>query len=235
MESPTINGRTMLDLNKKYQSYKFANGGLMLGMCTHGIVYYWKPLIRQESPRDVVDGMRCFKFSLRLLSMTIYPASLPILGRTLAESTTWPPGATTTAWSFLTIHGGVHGPRRCELWIDYWLGASHSFGFSDRFHQTNSKKPMASLRCMSLINSFRGLDSQICEQQNSMLKKKLPSHSTIGIHWQTKKREGVTGTSKTSSQHRTESTQTPPIFLRCNKLSNRTANTLSEHKCLTCF
>ena len=50
------------DCSKLFEKFARKSGGIMLGMCTHGIVHCMKFMLTYESPRDIVDLLKSLKY-----------------------------------------------------------------------------------------------------------------------------------------------------------------------------
>lgn len=55
------------EMRKLFPSYRGTNGGVLFGLCEHGIVYYCKYLVRGEGSRDILDALLSFKFKPKYL------------------------------------------------------------------------------------------------------------------------------------------------------------------------
>ena len=50
------------DCSKLFEKFAQKSGGVMLGMCTHGVVHCMKFMLTYESPRDIVDLLKSLKY-----------------------------------------------------------------------------------------------------------------------------------------------------------------------------
>lgn len=165
------------DMIKLFPSYTHTNGGLLTGSCKHGIVYYCKFLIRGEGARDVLDAVLSFKkvpkcivyddaarladHARKRLSPEMYSELLGSLhGRVLADN-----------------EANISMAKQClKDKRDYVLSKlpeDRCLFLYDRLHQCNSKKPNAVLRYMSLVKDLKGVNSQVAEELNSFLKRRM--------------------------------------------------------------
>lgn len=164
---------TISEMMKIFPKASGSSGGILFGVCEHGVIYYAKYLIRGEGSRDILDAILSFRITPRYivyddaaqvashaakrLSFEEYIKLFgPNHGRVLSETT-----------ENISIATDIYAGRRLPL---EWNG-KHTLLLYDRFHERNSKKLSAILRRLNILKRFRnGLNSQAAEQLNRQLR-----------------------------------------------------------------
>lgn len=161
------------EMRKLFPSYRGTNGGVLFGLCEHGIVYYCKYLVRGEGARDILDAILSFKFKPKYL---IYDDA-----GTLAVHITKRFGQ-DAAKGMIGSYGGRVIPvtdQSFEIAKNYLNESKcpiteapqgQMLILYDRFHQENSKKKCAILRRLDLVTRTRKVNSQHAEQLNRQVR-----------------------------------------------------------------
>nr|XP_039269852.1 uncharacterized protein LOC120344622 isoform X3 [Styela clava] len=150
---------------KMYKSIKHCGGGIVHFRCPHGICYYMKYLLRQESARDYIDGILSLKRQPHAIISDI-ASQVAHHGEARKRGIFGPDKGMLFAYTDKNLELEKHGSLP-----QVKLDAHKKYSLCDRFH-TRSKKKTAE-------NSFRNLkycsdlniNTSVAEQENAHMAK----------------------------------------------------------------
>lgn len=162
------------EMRKLFPSYKTTNGGILFGLCEHGIVYYAKYLVRGEGARDILDALLSFKhkpsyviyddagrlalhIEKRLGLLESNEMIGPFRGRVIDETPE-------------SIEYAELIKKYERTFIIESAAPGKTLILYDRFHQENSSNPNAVLRHINLVDRLKGINSELAEQLNQRVK-----------------------------------------------------------------
>lgn len=161
------------EMRKLFPSYRGTNGGLLFGLCEHGIIYYCKYLVRGEGSRDILDAILSFKFKPKYLiyddAGTLAVHISKRLGQVACEGMIGPHGGRVMPVSGQSIEFAKKCLDEGKSVISE-APQGQMLVLYDRFHQENSKKTCAILRRLDLVSRARKINSQQAEQLNRQVK-----------------------------------------------------------------
>nr|XP_026690518.1 uncharacterized protein LOC113474284 [Ciona intestinalis] len=154
---------------KFFKRIKKCGGGVLHFRCPHGICYYFKTLLRQESARDFVDGLLSLK-QQPIVFISDVASQVAHHGENRKTGMFKPHKGMLFEWSEENLQREKEGQLK-PVEINLQSNAQF-YSLIDRFHMRSKKKcPEKTFRSLALAKNLSLVNSSIAEQTNAQMSK----------------------------------------------------------------